>query len=222
MSRRQFFLSVWPLPIQGLKLWSYQCSGYISTPHALDLVPYIGKFVLVYLDDILVMSRTPKEHLQQLRLVLDLLSKYKLYAKLSKCEFGKTTLKFLGHVVSAGSVAADSDKIQDLRDWPLPTSRAQLSSGLNFLGLAKYVRRFISHYSEIAAPLTRLISDNLPFSLSAWQAAEYQAFQNLKQVLMNRPLLAPPDCSQPFTLQSDASNTGFGATFCWEVELWLT
>jgi hypothetical protein len=107
--------------------------------------------VLVHLDDILVMSRTPKDHLQHLRLVLDLLSKYEIYAKLSKCEFGKTTLKFLGHVVSAGAVAADPDKINALRDWPLPASRARLRS---FLGLANFIRRFISHYSEIPAPLT--------------------------------------------------------------------
>jgi hypothetical protein len=138
--------------------------------------PYIGKFVLVYLDDILVMLRTPQEHLQHLRMVLDILAQHQLYAKRSKCEFGKTTLKFLGHVVTAGSVAADPDKIKALQDWPLPTSRAELRA---FLGLANYFRRFICNYSSVAAPLTALTSDKVPCDWQRWEAPALAAFQRL-------------------------------------------
>jgi hypothetical protein len=93
--------------------------------------PYIGKLVLVYLDDVLIMSKTPEEHLEHLRLVLEVPEKQQLYAKLSKCEFGKASLKFLGHIASgyrvrAGTVAADPDKIQVLQDWDVPRSLPQL------------------------------------------------------------------------------------------------
>jgi hypothetical protein len=128
--------------------------------------PCIGKFVHVYLDDIIIMSRSPEEHLTQLRLVLDLLDKHKLYAKLSKCEFGQTSIKFLGHIVGAGTVSFDTDKIAVVRDWPLPRNSTELRS---FLGLANYFRRFVKDYSRVAAPLTDLTSEKVSLIIATGQ-----------------------------------------------------
>jgi hypothetical protein len=131
--------------------------------------PYIGKFVQAYLDDIIIMSKTPEEHLDHLSLVLELLEKHKLYAKLSKCEFGKSSIKFFGHIVGASTVSVDPDKIAVVRDWPLPRNLTELRS---FLGLANYFRRLVKDYSRIAAPLTSLTSDKVVFDYSNWPAAE--------------------------------------------------
>jgi hypothetical protein len=170
--------------------------------------PYIGKFVLVYLDDVLIMSKAPEEHLTHLRLVLEVLEKQQLYAKLSKCEFGKTTLKFLGHVVSAGTVSADPDKIKVLQNWDVPRSLQQLRS---FLGLANYFRRFVPNYSTLAAPLTALTAYKVVFTWQDWPPAELAAFNALKHALVSPPVPLP-DSDKPFVIQADASNVGCGAT----------
>lgn len=190
------------------------CFGLTNAPATFQRVmnrifaPYLGKFVLVYLDDILVMSRTPEEHVEHLRVVLETLRKHKLYAKLSKCEFGKSELKFLGHVVGHGCVKVDPDKIKVLAEWPLPRSRKQLRG---FLGLANYFRKFVRHFSTIAAPLTALTSENVQYTWHNWRTHELEAFNKLKQVLTNPPVLALPDMDKPFTIISDASDYGCGA-----------
>ena len=106
---------------------------------------HIGKFVLVYLDDILVMSRTPEEHEQHLRIVLQILRENGLKAMLSKCEFNKAELHFLGHVIGKDGVAVDPAKIDVIEKWPLPKSLKELQS---FLGLAHYFRKFVDHFSS--------------------------------------------------------------------------
>jgi transposase InsO family protein len=192
------------------------CFGLTNAPATFQRVmnrvfgPYIGKFVLVYLDDILIMSRTPEEHVEHLRIVLSLLRKHKLYAKLSKCEFARASLKFLGHVVGAGTVSVDPVKIAVIRDWPLPRNVSELRG---FLGLANYFRRFVRNYSLVTAPLTDLTSDqaSASYDWNAWRPREREAFDRVKAALTAAPVLALPDLNKPFTIMSDASVLGCGA-----------
>ena len=169
----------------------------------------IGKTVLVYLDDILVMSRTPEEHVRDLREVLSRLQKHKLYAKLSKCEFNKAELKFLGHVVGRNGISVDPEKVAVIQKWPVPKNVKELQA---FLGLANYFRKFIEKYSTVAAPLTALTSKDAAaaFDWVKWGAKELAAFNKLKQELMSAPVLALPDPELPFEVHSDASDVGTG------------
>jgi hypothetical protein len=190
------------------------CFGLTNAPATFQRVmhrifaPYIGRFVLVYLDDILVMSRTPEEHVHHLRTVLSLLKQHQLYAKLSKCDFGKTHLKFLGHIVGGGSVAVDPDKVRVLHEWPVPRSRTELRS---FLGLANYFKRFVPNYSTVAAPLTDLTSEAVVYDWDNWSEPDMAAFTQLKHLLTQPPVLALPDLGGEFTVMSDASVRGCGA-----------
>jgi hypothetical protein len=190
------------------------CFGLTNAPATFQRVmhrifaPYLGKFVLVYLDDILVMSRTPEEHLRHLRIVLGLLQQYRLYAKLSKCDFGKTRLKFLGHIVGGGSVAVDPDKVRTLREWPVPRNRTELRS---FLGLATYFKRFVPNFSTVASPLTDMTSDSFEYDWENWCEPELAAFNTIKQLLTEPPVLALPVLDGEFTVMSDASLRGCGA-----------
>ncbi|KAJ9512911.1 hypothetical protein QJQ45_029113, partial [Haematococcus lacustris] len=166
--------------------------------------------VLVYLDDILIFSRTPQEHIAHLRRVLDLLRKHKLYAKLSKCEFGMDQTSFLGHIVSASGIACDPAKVAAVESWPIPTTVHDVRS---FLGLANYYRRFVKDFSTIAAPLTALTraDGHDKQGVVAWGQAQQSAFDALKQALVSAPILIAPDPSQPYTLRCDASSIGIGA-----------
>ncbi|KAJ9511482.1 hypothetical protein QJQ45_029856 [Haematococcus lacustris] len=166
--------------------------------------------VLVYLDDILIFSRTPQEHIAHLRRVLDLLRKHKLYAKLSKCEFGMDQTAFLGHIVSASGIACDPAKVAAVQSWPIPTTVHEVRS---FLGLANYYRRFVKDFSTIAAPLTALTraDGHDKQGVVAWGQAQQSAFDALKQALVSAPVLIAPDPSQPYTLRCDASSIGIGA-----------
>ncbi|KAJ0852345.1 putative nucleotidyltransferase, Ribonuclease H [Helianthus annuus] len=115
--------------------------------------PYLDKFVIVFIDDILIYSRTKEEHEQHLRTILELLKKEKLYAKFSKCEFWIREVQFLGHVVNEKGIHVDPSKIEAIKNWEAPKTPTEVRQ---FLGLAGYYRRFIENFSKIAQPLTAL------------------------------------------------------------------
>ncbi|KAJ9522039.1 hypothetical protein QJQ45_005086 [Haematococcus lacustris] len=171
--------------------------------------PVLNQCALVYLDDILVMSKSVDEHLKHLRKVFDLLRLNKLYAKQSKCEFMHTTLKFLGHVIFAGAIAVDPEKIKSISSWPVPQSLQQLQS---FLGAANFVRKFVHNFSVLAAPLTDLCGKaGDSFLWQNWPADELKAFASLKAAVAQVPMLRLPDHTQPFQVYCDASLQGVGA-----------
>jgi hypothetical protein len=122
---------------------------------------YLDKFVMVYIDDILIYSKTKEEHAEHLRLALTKLREHRLYAKFSKYEFWLNELIFLGHVLSANGVAIILDKVQSILDWVTPSSVKDVRS---FLGLAGYYRRFIENFSKMAKPMTKLLKKNKKLS----------------------------------------------------------
>ena len=166
--------------------------------------PYLDKFVVVFIDDILIYSMDEEKHKEHLRIVLQVLKEHKLYAKLSKCDFWLREVKFLGHVVSAEGVIVDPGKIEAVLNWERPQSVTEIRS---FLGLADYYRRFIKGFSQIAMPLTNLTKKNQPY---VWSEECEAAFQDLKTKLTTAPVLVIPDPTQTFTLYTDASKKGLG------------
>jgi len=165
----------------------------------------LDKFVIIYLDDILVYSKNASEHQDHLRQVLLLLRKHQLFGKLSKCDFGKKSVDFLGHTVSDQGLAVDPHKIDSIRTWPAPTNQTELRS---FLGLATYYRRFISHFATITAPMTDLLKKDQEYNWSSEAAA---AFSTIKMALTTTPVLLLPDQSKPFRVTTDASDYAIGA-----------
>ena len=164
-------------------------------------------FVIVYLDDILIFSRTLDEHKRHVEIVLDILRKEKLIAKLPKCSFFQTSLPFLGHIVSADGLRVDPKKTQVVQEWPTPAHTHHVQQ---FLGLANYFRDFVQGYSQIAAPLTALTRKGQSFE---WSHKHTDAFHGIKYALTHAPCLALPDFNQRFQIVADASGFGIGAIF---------
>jgi hypothetical protein len=169
------------------------------------LAPHLRKSVLVFFDDILVYSPNYHTHLVHLQEVLQLLSDNQWKVKLSKCSFAQTTVHYLGHVISAQGVATDESKIAAVRDWPEPHDAKQLRS---FLGLAGYYRKFVRGYASISKPLTELLKKHTPF---VWTGESSLAFNTLRKALITAPVLALPDFSQCFVVETDACDHGIGA-----------
>ena len=115
------------------------------------LRPYLGKFVVVFLDDILVYSKTRKEHLEHLRLVFELLRQHQLFAKKSKCAFFETEVHYLGHIISAEGTRMEPEKVESILRWPAPKNLEELQI---FLGLSGFYRQYVRDYAKIAVPLT--------------------------------------------------------------------
>ncbi|GKA73458.1 putative reverse transcriptase domain-containing protein [Tanacetum coccineum] len=166
--------------------------------------PYLDKFVIVFIDDILIYSKTQEEHVEHLRLVLELLKKEKLYAKFSKCEFWLREVQFLGHVINGNGIHVDPSKIEAVKNWKAPRTPTKVRS---FLGLAGYYRRFIENFSKIAKSLTILTQKSKTFE---WGEEQELAFQTLKDKLCNAPVLALPDGPEDFVVYCDASGIGLG------------
>ncbi|KAJ1687481.1 hypothetical protein LUZ63_018871 [Rhynchospora breviuscula] len=166
--------------------------------------PFLRKFVLVFFDDILVYSTNIIEHTQQLAVVFELLLKHQLYAKRSKCAFGMKKIEYLGHIISHEGVATDHKKVEAMIGWPKPKSVRELRG---FLGLTGYYRRFIKNYGVISKPLTNQLKKNS----FGWNDEAEVAFNALKQAMTQAPVLAMPDFSKPFTVETDACDKGIGA-----------
>jgi hypothetical protein len=184
--------------------------GLTNAPAAfMDLMnrvfkPYLDDFVVVFIDDILVYSKTRADHEQHLKRVLSLLREKQLYAKFSKCAFWLEEVSFLGHVISGAGIAVDPTKIEAIVNWQRPTNITEVRS---FLGLAGYYRRFVKDFSKIASPLTNLTRKKTPF---VWDDRCDTSFQKLKQCLVTAPILVLPDGNENFVIYSDASREGLG------------
>jgi hypothetical protein len=169
------------------------------------LRPFLDDCVIVYLDDILIFSKSHEEHIIHVKQVFDVLRKEQLFLKLSKCEFGKTSLIYLGHIVGGGELKIDPSKVKVILEWSRPSNVTEVRS---FLGAAQYWRKFIANFSSIAAPLHAVTSVKQVFQ---WGGKQQQTFDTLKEKISSAPVLALPNLRQPFEIQTDASNYAMGA-----------
>ncbi|CAJ0950422.1 unnamed protein product [Ranitomeya imitator] len=167
---------------------------------------YLDKFLIVYLDDILIFSDDWESHVKQVRTVFQVLRANSLFVKGSKCLFGVQKVSFLGFIFSPSTIEMDPVKVQAIHDWTQPTS---LKSLQKFLGFANFYRRFICNFSSIAKPLTDLTKKGA--DVVNWSSAAVEAFQELKRRFSSAPVLCQPDVSLPFQVEVDASEIGAGA-----------
>ncbi|RVW44493.1 Retrovirus-related Pol polyprotein from transposon 17.6 [Vitis vinifera] len=172
--------------------------------------PYLDKFVVVYLDDIVIYSNTLKEHVEHLRKVFKILRQNELYVKKEKCSFAKEEVSFLGHRIRDGKLMMDNSKVKAIQEWDPPTKVPQLRS---FLGLVNYYRRFIKGYSARAAPVTDLLKKNKTWE---WDERCQQAFEDLKKAVTEEPVLALPDHTKVFEVHIDASDFAIGGVLMQE------
>ena len=166
---------------------------------------------IIYLDDIIVYSETPEEHLQRLEAVFQKISKAGLKLKPSKCEFFRPEITYLGHVVSSRGIATDPKKIRAIQQWPRPTTVTEVR---RFTGLTNYYRKFVHGYARVARPLHNLVSGKnakKKRSVVEWTEDCEQSFDQLKRLCSDTPVLAYPDYKQKFKLYTDASESGLGA-----------
>ncbi|XP_052173757.1 uncharacterized protein LOC127789046 [Diospyros lotus] len=200
----------------GLYEWLVMPFGLTNAPSTFMrlmnhvLRAFIGKFVVVYFDDILIYSKNLEKHMSHLHCVLDVLRKEKLYANSKKCCFCMEKIVFLGFVVSTQRVEVDEEKVRAIKDWPTPTNITEVRS---FHGLASFYRRFVKDFSTIAAPLTEVIKKSVGFK---WEKAQDHAFHVLKEKLCSAPVLALPDFHKTFEIECDASGIGIGAVLMQE------
>ena len=179
------------------------------------LRPYLDKFVLVYLDDVMIYSNSLEEHKEHLRLVLQALKENNLYCKPKKCVFNKPEVEFCGHIVGNGVVKVLDQKVKIINDWPTPRNVHEVRQ---FYGLANYYRRFIRHFAAIASPLAGLFktADRSDIDKTnkrrpiVWNTACQLSFNRLKDALTNAPVLAQPDPMKPYTIETDASDFANG------------
>ncbi len=165
---------------------------------------HLGKFVVIYLDDILVFSKSWEDHLQHVRTILELLRAHHLQVKENKSYFGQTSVQYLGFIIDNKGVRPDPSRVQALAQWPAPSSAHDLKS---FMGGINFYRKFVSHFSQLARPLHQL-SHQVKF---IWDAESEQHFAQLKSALCSAPVLRLPYMNQPFEIETDASQFAIGA-----------
>ena len=185
-----FGLTNTPVTFQSLMNWIFR--------------EYLRKFVLLFFDDILIYNCDLESHMEHLRIVLGILEREQLYANKKKCSFAQTQIDYLGRIVSAASVVADPSKVEAMLQWPTPRSLRELCE---FLGLIGYYCRFVEGYGSIAAALTQQLKKDA----FQWSPEVDAAFLQLKSPMSKLPVLALPNFSKPFLLETDASGIGLGA-----------
>ncbi|GKB49059.1 gag-pol polyprotein, partial [Tanacetum coccineum] len=195
---------------EGLYEWLVMPFGLSNAPSTFMrlmnqvLKPFLGRFVVVYFDDILVFSRTEHDHQFHLQQLFEVLDQERLYGNLDKCEFFTNQVTFLGYLVSAQGIQVDERKVQAIRDWPVPQSIQQVRS---FHGLASFYRRFVKNFSTLVAPMTEITK----LKQFVWNPQAQAAFEELKNQLSSAPLLALPCFEEVFEVECDASGVGIGA-----------
>lgn len=165
----------------------------------------LRKGMLVFMDDILVYSPTLEAHVELLTKVFEIIQLHQFYIKFSKCSFAKHDIEYLGHCISANGVSTEQSKVLAVQQWPIPSNLKELKG---FLRLTGYYRKFIRHYGMITRPLTLLLKKGTPF---LWTPSTEAAFFLLKQAMVEALVLAIPDFSKSFGLETDASDYGLGA-----------
>ena len=170
----------------------------------------IGRFVLVYLDDIVIYSESFEDHTRHVREVLLILSQNNLYCKSEKCHFFQSSICYLGYIIDSNGIAMGPAKVKDIQDWPSPKSVRDIQV---FLGFCNFYRSLISHYSDLAQPLTVLLKKGAEF---LWSPKKQSAFEMLKNAFVSSAVLVHPDENCPFILESDASDFAIGAVLCQE------
>ena len=209
--------------------WVVMPMGTTSSPSFFSrfmahlLAPFIDKFVVVYLDDILIYSRSPEEHLQHVQAVLDVLAANDLHLSLKKSKFGRHSTKFLGYQLSSRdgttTLSIDPGRIEAVQNWPLPRTQTEVRS---FLGFVAFCRRWIRNFSSIAAPLTDLTRSSVPFPATLPPDA-IESFNALKQAMTTAPVLAIPVTGPDaeFTIYTDASSRAIGCVLLQQTSLGL-
>jgi hypothetical protein len=165
---------------------------------------YLDKFVIVFLDDVLIYSRTKKEHEKHLRMVLQVLRENKLYSKLSKCIFYQNNIHYLGRIISADGIAVDPKNIEVIRGWPTPRNVTKVRS---FMGLSSYYQIFIKGFSKISSPITSLKKKGVKFE---WTPKCEESFMQLKDILTSGSILNIVDLNENFVVCTDSCKEGLG------------
>ncbi|GBG70165.1 hypothetical protein CBR_g6296 [Chara braunii] len=183
------------------------CNAPGTFQHAMNRIfhEYLDKFIVVYLDDILIFSRTVEDHAEHLKTVLGLLRQHQYKVNLDKCEFGRTKILYLGHEISADGLRPEDAKVASIRDWPRPQTVTEVRS---FLGMTGYYHPFVKNYSTIASLLTDLTRLDTPWE---WTEECEASFKKLKYALTHYEVLKLPNPDKPFVMTTDASQYGIGA-----------
>ena len=166
---------------------------------------YLDEFVVIYIDDILVFSKTFEDHMRHLQIVFKILKEANLMIKLKKCKFCEPNIEFLGHIVGRDGLKPDPSKIEKIKNLKSPKNVKDVRS---ILGICSYYRKFVKNFSKIAKPLNQLLRKNQLFQ---WSEKEQKSFEELKQRLIESPILQYPDYEKEFILITDASGKGLGA-----------
>ena len=199
----------------GLYEWLVMPFGLTGAPSTFMrlmnevLGPFLGKFIVFYLNDILIYCRGITEHLSHLQQLFEVLRKQRLYAKLEKCSFLLPEVNFLGYIIGKTGVKVDPSKVQAIKDWPVPTTLPLIRS---FHGLASFYRRFIKNFSTIIAPITECTNKGK----CEWNAEAQQAFDTIKELMCRASILKLPDFTKLFELECDACGTGVGTVLVQE------
>lgn len=201
------------VPGRGLFEYVRLPFGLTNAPKALQrlmeeiLGHDLAQYVFVYLDDLIIISRSFEEHVAILCELLARLKRAGLTVNTDKCEFVRSSLKYLGYVVDENGLRTDEGKIEAIANYPQPVTMTQLR---RFIGMASWYRRFVLNFASIAAPLTDLLKGKLRKGKLVWNTEALNAFEQLKVALCSTPVLASPDFNLPFTIQTDASDKGLG------------
>lgn len=174
------------------------------------LGPELEPNVFVYLDDVIVISKTLAEHMIHLRNVFIRLRAARLKINIAKCKFCVPNLRYLGHIIDRNGTHTDPEKVRVIKEWPVSRNVRQARQ---FLGLSSWYRRFVDNFARLAEPLIKLTRKKVRWS---WRPEQGNAFEALKQALVSTPVLTCPDFSRPFILQTDVSKIGLGAVLMQE------